>query len=129
MEISGDEGQTDDELIKKKGTKDDGDDEESGKDNGTEGADQINSSCNLNVDGGKDQSEKEAATTGSVRRILVLKLKKAKETLMELLKAVMEIMLLEKIMKNPKPMKIMMVVKNNQGKLVEVRSRDGKKLS
>ncbi len=51
----------------------------------------------------------------------MLKLKTAKEMLMELLKAVMEIMPLEKIMKNPKPMKIMMVVKNNQGKLVEVR--------
>jgi hypothetical protein len=33
----------------------------------------------------------------------------------------MEIMSLEKIMKNPMPIKIMMVVKNNQGKLVEVR--------
>ncbi len=54
-------------------------------------------------------------------RILILKLKKAKEMLMELMNAVMKIMLLEKIVKNPVPMKIMMVVKNNQGKLVELR--------
>jgi hypothetical protein len=54
MEISGDEGQTDDELTKEKGATDDGDDEESGKDDGIEGADQIKSSCNLNVDGSKD---------------------------------------------------------------------------
>ncbi len=32
--------------LKEKGAKDDGDDEESGKDGGTEGADQIKSSCN-----------------------------------------------------------------------------------
>ncbi len=51
----------------------------------------------------------------------MLKLKKAKETLMELMNVVMEIMSLEKIMKNPVPMKIMMVLKNNQGKLVELR--------
>jgi hypothetical protein len=38
---------------------------------------------------------------GVVRRILVLKLKKAKETMMELLKMVMEVMLLEKIIKIP----------------------------
>jgi hypothetical protein len=44
MEISGDEGQIDDKSTKEKGAKDDGDDEESGKDNGTEGADQIKSS-------------------------------------------------------------------------------------
>jgi hypothetical protein len=49
MEVSSDEGQTDDESTKEKGAKDDGDDEESGKDGGTEGADQIKSSCNLNV--------------------------------------------------------------------------------
>jgi hypothetical protein len=58
---------------------------------------------------------------GVVRRILVLKLKKANKTLVELLKMVMEEMLLEKIIKNPMPMKIMMVVKNNQGKLLEVK--------
>ncbi len=51
----------------------------------------------------------------------MLKLKKAKETLIELMNVVMEIMLLEKIVNNPVPMKIMMVVKNNQGKLVELR--------
>jgi hypothetical protein len=68
MEISGDEGQTDDELTKEKGAKDDGDDEESGKDDGTEEANQIKSSCNLNVDGGKDQSEKEAETKGSCEK-------------------------------------------------------------
>jgi hypothetical protein len=69
----------------------------------------------------KNNQGKKVQLRGVVTRILVLKLKKAEEKLMELLKAVMEIMLLEKIMKNPKPMKIMMVVKNNQGKLVEVR--------
>jgi hypothetical protein len=69
----------------------------------------------------KTNKRKKLQLRGVVRRILVLKLKKAKETLMELLKAVMEIMSLEKIMKNPKPIKIMMVVKNNQGKLVKVR--------
>jgi hypothetical protein len=53
MKISSDEGQKHDELTKEKGAKDDGDDEESGKDVGTEVADQIKSSCNLNVDGGK----------------------------------------------------------------------------
>ncbi len=51
----------------------------------------------------------------------MLKLKKAKESLMELMNAVMEIMSLEKIIKNPVPMKIMMVLKNNQGRLVELR--------
>ncbi len=47
---------------------------------------------------------------GVVRRVLVLKLKTAKETLMELLKVVMEIILLEKIMKNLVPMKIIIMV-------------------
>jgi hypothetical protein len=114
--ISIDEGQKDDESTKEKGAHDDGDDEESGKDDGTEGADQIKSSCNLNVDGGKSNQGKKLQLRGVVRKILVLELKKAKETLMELLKAVMEVMLLEKIMKNLMPMKIMMVEKNNQGK-------------
>ncbi len=54
MEISSDKGQKHDDLTKEKGAKDDGDDEESGKDGGTEGANQIKSSCNLNVDGGKN---------------------------------------------------------------------------
>jgi hypothetical protein len=69
----------------------------------------------------KTNQGKKLQLRGVVRRILVLKLKKAKATLMELLKVVMEIMLLEKIMKNSKPMKIMIMVKNNQGKLVEAR--------
>ncbi len=42
MEISSDEGQKHEGLTKEKGAKDDGDDEESGKDGGTEGANQIN---------------------------------------------------------------------------------------
>ena len=68
MEISSDEGQKDDESTKEKRANYDGDDEESGKDDGTEGADQIKSSCDLNVDGGKDQSGKEAATKGSCQK-------------------------------------------------------------
>jgi hypothetical protein len=40
-------------LTKEKGANDDGDDEESGENIGTEGADQIKSSCNLIVDGSK----------------------------------------------------------------------------
>ncbi len=67
----------------------------------------------------KNNQGKKVQLRGVVRRILVLKLKKAKETLMQLMSAVMEIMLLEKIVKNPVPMRIMMGVKNNQGKLVE----------
>jgi hypothetical protein len=69
----------------------------------------------------KNNQGKKLQLRGVVRRILVLKLNKAKEMLMELMNAVMEIMSLEKIVKNPVPMKIMMVVKNNQGKLVELR--------
>jgi hypothetical protein len=64
---------------------------------------------------------KKVQLRGVVRRILVLNLKKAKEILMELMNVVMETMLLEKIMKNPVPMKIMMVLKSNQGKSVELR--------
>jgi hypothetical protein len=69
----------------------------------------------------KTNQGKKVQLRGVVRRILVLKLKKAKETLMELMNAVIEIMSLEKIMKNPVPIKVMMVLKNNQGKLVELR--------
>jgi hypothetical protein len=69
----------------------------------------------------KTNQGKKLQLRGVFRRILVLKLKKAKETLMELLKAVMEIMLLEKIMKNPEPMKNNDGGKNNKGNLVEVR--------
>ena len=68
MEISSDERPNYDEPTKEKGAKDDGDDEESGKNGGTEGADQIKSSSNLNVDGGKDQSEIEAANKGSCQK-------------------------------------------------------------
>jgi hypothetical protein len=39
MEISSDEGQKDDESTKEKGANLDGDDQESGKDDGIEGAD------------------------------------------------------------------------------------------
>ncbi len=53
-EDSSDEGQKDDELTKEKGANVDGDDEESGKDGQTEGANQVKSSCNLNVDGSKE---------------------------------------------------------------------------
>jgi hypothetical protein len=42
--------------------------EESGKDGGTEGANQIKSSCNLNDDGSKKQSGKEGATKGSCEK-------------------------------------------------------------
>ncbi len=55
-------------MTKKKVAKDDGDDEESGKDGGTEGANQIKSGCNLNVDGGKKQSGKDGATNGSCEK-------------------------------------------------------------
>jgi hypothetical protein len=68
MEISSDEGQKHDESTKEKGAKDDGDDEESGKDGGTEGADQIKSSCILTVDGSKKQSGKDGATKGSCEK-------------------------------------------------------------
>jgi hypothetical protein len=57
-EDSSDKGQKDDESTKEKGANVDGDDEESGKDCGTEGANQVKSSCNLNVDGSKEQSGK-----------------------------------------------------------------------
>jgi hypothetical protein len=40
---------------------------------------------------------------------------------MEFMNTVMEIMFLEKMVKNPVPMKIMMVVKNNQEFFVELR--------
>ncbi len=69
----------------------------------------------------KKNKGKKVQLRGVVRRVLVLKLKKAKETLMELMNLVIKIMSLEKIVKNPVPMKIMMVVKNNQRKLVELR--------
>jgi hypothetical protein len=69
----------------------------------------------------KTNQGKKLQLRGVVRRILVLRLKKRKEMLLELMNAVMEIMLLDKIVKNPMRMKIMMVVKNNQGELVELR--------
>jgi hypothetical protein len=79
MEISSDEGQKDDELTKEKGANNDGDDEESGKDNRTEGANQIKSSCNLNVDGGKEQSGKEAAIKGSCQKDISAETEESKE--------------------------------------------------
>jgi hypothetical protein len=56
----------------------------------------------------KNNQGKTVQLRGVVRRILVLKLKTAKETLMELMNTVMEIMSMEKIVKNPVPMKIIM---------------------
>jgi hypothetical protein len=47
--------------------------------------------------------------------------KNTKEMVMELMNSVMEITALVIIVKNPVPMKIMMAVKNNQGKTVELR--------
>jgi hypothetical protein len=47
----------------------------------------------------KNNQGKKMQLRGDVRRILVLKLKKAKETLMDLMNAVMEMMSLEKIVK------------------------------
>jgi hypothetical protein len=58
----------------------------------------------------KNNQGKMVQLMGVVRRILVLKLKTAKETLMELMNPVMEIMSLEKIVKNPVPMKIIIMV-------------------
>jgi hypothetical protein len=109
-EGSSDEGQKDDKSKKKKRANVNVHDEESGKDGGTEVADQIKSSCNLNDDGGKNNQGKKVQLRGVVRRILVLKLKTAKETLMEFMNALMEIMLLEKIMKNTVPIKIIIMV-------------------
>ncbi len=47
--------------------------------------------------------------------------KKTKETVMELMNAVIEITALVIIVKNPVPMKIMIAVKTNQEKMVELR--------
>ncbi len=58
----------------------------------------------------KNNQGKTGQLRGVVRRILVLKLKTAKEMLMEFMNAVMEIMSMEKIVKNPVPMKIMIMV-------------------
>jgi hypothetical protein len=58
----------------------------------------------------KNNKGKKVQLMGVVRRILVLKLKTVKETLMDLMNAVMEIMSMEKIMKNPVPMKIIIMV-------------------
>ncbi len=58
----------------------------------------------------KNNQGKKGQLRGVVRRILVLKLKTAKEMLMELMNAVMEILSLEKIVKNPVPMKIIIMV-------------------
>ncbi len=67
-EDSSDEGQKVDESTKEKGANSDVDDVESGKDSGTEGTNQVKSICNLNVDGGKEQSGKEGATKGSCEK-------------------------------------------------------------
>jgi hypothetical protein len=58
----------------------------------------------------KNNQGKKVQLMGVVRRILVLKLKTAKETLVELMNTVMEIMSLDKIVKNPVPMKIIIIV-------------------
>jgi hypothetical protein len=47
---------------------------------GTEVANQIKSSCNLNDDVGETNQEKKVQLKGVVRRILVLKLKTVKKT-------------------------------------------------
>jgi hypothetical protein len=52
----------------------------------------------------KNSQGKKVQLRGVVRRILVLKLKPAKETLIEFMNALMEIMSMEKIVKNPVPM-------------------------
>jgi hypothetical protein len=59
----------------------------------------------------KNNQGKKVQLRGVVRRILVLKLKTAKETLMELMNTVMEVMSLEKIVKNPVPMEIVIMVR------------------
>ncbi len=58
----------------------------------------------------KHNQGKKVQLRGVVRRILVLKLKTVKEMLMELMNAVIETMLMEKIVKNPVPMKIIIMV-------------------
>ncbi len=55
-------------MTNEQGANNDGDDEETGTDDGTGGANQNKSSCNLNVDGSKDQSAKEGATKGSCQK-------------------------------------------------------------
>ncbi len=65
---SSDEGQKDDKSKNKKRANVNVNDEESGIDGGTEVANQIKSSCNLNDDGGKKQSGKEGATNGSCEK-------------------------------------------------------------
>jgi hypothetical protein len=60
--------------------------------------------------GVKNNQGKKVQLMGVVRRMLVLKLKTAKEMLMELMNTVMKIMSLEKIIKNPVPMKIIIMV-------------------
>ncbi len=85
-------------------------DEESGKDSGPEVANQIKSSCNLNDDGSKKQSGKEGATNGSCEKDIGAETEDSEEMLIELMNVVIEIMSLEKIVTNPVPMKIMIMV-------------------
>ncbi len=110
-ESSSDEGQKDDKSKNEKRANLNVNDEGSGKDGGTEVADLIKSSCNLNDDGSKKQSGKEGATKGSCQKDISAEKKTAKETLMEFMNVLMEIMLLEKIVKNPVPMKIIIMVR------------------
>jgi hypothetical protein len=118
MEISGDEGQTDDEWTKEKGANNDGDDEESGKDDGTEGANQIKSSCNLNVDGGKDQSEKENATKGSCQKDISAETKESKGNVDGVVEGGDGDNVVGENHEKSQANEKMMVVKSNQGKLV-----------
>ncbi len=58
----------------------------------------------------KNNQGKKVQLMGVVRRILVLKPKTVKKMLIELMNAVMEIMSMEKVVKNPVPMKIIIMV-------------------
>jgi hypothetical protein len=110
------------------------------------GENREKSSANENNDGGKEQSGKVGRTEGSGKKdgsdeeekdyqltkkkeqtmmeMMKNQRKKTKETVMQLMNAVMEITVLVIIVKNPVPMKIMMAVKNNQGKMVELKEID-----
>jgi hypothetical protein len=59
----------------------------------------------------KNNQGKKVQLRGVVRSILVLKKKTVKETLMEFMNALMKIMSLGKIVKNPVPMKIIIMVR------------------
>ena len=93
-----------------------GGNKQSGKVGGTEG------SCKND---GSDEEENDYELTNKKEQTMMEMMKnqgkKTEKMVMELMKVVMEIMALVIIVKNPVPMKIMMAVKNNQGKMVELR--------